>query len=110
MGANSEGFGGLNCPKCGSILVEGNAPFYLHGQYVGIFKSLICKENSHFYALTESGYRDATRVAQQLGLIGPAEEVHIEEEVDTEEEEVLRVALVKMVAQFQITPMRQYHH
>jgi hypothetical protein len=73
MDTTSEGFEAVSCPECGSPLVQGNAPFYLHGEYVGTFESLICK-NSHFSALTESGYKDATRIAEQLGLIGPASE------------------------------------
>ncbi len=74
MNTPSEGFEAVSCPKCESPLVQGNAPFYLHGEYIGSFQSLIC-EICHYSALTESGYRNATRIAEQLALIGPASEL-----------------------------------
>jgi len=72
MKTTSEGHKQISCPKCGSPLVQGKAPFYIRGQYLGDFDSIICTTNSDFSALTESGYIEATKMAQKLGLIGPA--------------------------------------
>ena len=75
MEITSEGLEMASCQECGSRLVLKNAPFYLHGEYIGDFESLVCeKSSSHFSALTESGYIKATRIAEQRGLIGPTSE------------------------------------
>lgn len=77
MGIASEGSELIRCPICTSPLVQGKAPFYIRGEYVGDFESIICK-NSHFSALTESGYIEATRIAEQHGLIGRVEDKGVE--------------------------------
>ncbi len=65
--------GGIGCPKCASPLKRGNAPFYLHGEYVGVFESIIC-EICNYSALTEKGYEMAMLEAKKLGLIGLVED------------------------------------
>lgn len=91
-----------SCPKCGSILILENTPFYVRGEYLGNFESVICK-NSHFSALTESGFKDASIIAEQRGLIGPAEEVY------DDEDEGVRVLLTRRIKKYGITPNRLYH-
>lgn len=64
----------LSCPRCQSPLVQKKAPFYLHGEHVGNFESLVC-DMCRFSALTSKGYQDATVEAERFGLIGPAEDI-----------------------------------
>jgi hypothetical protein len=99
----SEAAHTLTCPKCGSTLVLGIAPFYVRGEYLGNFESVICK-NSHFSALTESGLRDASTIAERRGLIGPVEEVY------DDEDEGVRVLLTRKLKKFEIAPNHLYHH
>src|SRR5579875_478909 len=64
--------GGLNCPRCGTSLVKGLAPFILHGEYVGRFESIECKI-CNYSALTANGYDRAMSAAKSLALVGTAE-------------------------------------
>jgi len=61
--------GGIGCPRCGTVLTEGNAPFFLQGEYVGVFESIVCSI-CHYSALTENGYGDAVVKAKKLGIMG----------------------------------------
>ena len=64
--------GDIGCPRCESPLRVGQAPFYLHGEYVGNCESLVCPI-CNYSALTSSGYLEATAKAKMQGLIGPEE-------------------------------------
>ena len=79
MDSTSEALNPPSCPKCGSPLVQENAPFYVRGQYLGDFESVVCKTNSDYTALTELGFIDASIMAEERHLIGPAEEVDDED-------------------------------
>jgi hypothetical protein len=73
-GPRRDSRGNLLCPRCGSPLVDKNASFYLHGQYVGKFGSKFCDICS-FSMLTSNGYEDALKASRQMALVGPAEEI-----------------------------------
>ena len=75
--------GGLDCPRCGTTLVKGKSPFYLHEEYVCVFESLLCGM-CHYSLLTASGYDNALIEARKYGLVGPEEEV-IAEKIDITE-------------------------
>lgn len=75
--------GGLDCPRCGTVLVNGKSPLYLRKEYVGVFDSLLCRM-CHYYLLTASGYDNALIEARKYGLVGPEEEV-IAERIDIRE-------------------------
>ncbi len=60
--------GGIGCPRCRTVLNEGNAPFFLQGEYVGVFESIVCPI-CHFSALTEKGYGNAVVKAKKLGIM-----------------------------------------
>lgn len=64
----------LECPRCQSPMVEREAPFYLHGEYVGSFESLVC-DMCHYSLLTSYGYDEAMIEASKFGLVGPQEEI-----------------------------------
>ena len=64
--------GDIGCPRCESPLRICQAPFYLHGEYVGNCESLVCPI-CNYSALTTSGYQDAITKAKMQGLIGPEE-------------------------------------
>jgi len=55
-------------------MVKRRAPFYLHGEYVGSFESLVC-DMCHYSLLTSSGYDEAMTEASKFGLVGPQEEI-----------------------------------
>lgn len=80
MISHSESTDELGCPKCDSPLVQREAPFYLHGEFVGVFESLVC-EMCHFSALTSQGYQKAIVEAEKFGLVGPAEEISVKGKV-----------------------------
>lgn len=64
--------GEVGCPRCETVLQRGNAPFYIEGEYVGTFESLICLV-CNFSALTQNGYEKAVLKAREFGLVGEAE-------------------------------------
>jgi len=70
--------GEIGCPKCKTPLRLGKAPFYLHGEHVGNFESLICPI-CNYSTLTSSGYQEATVKAKQQSLIGPEEKFDVPE-------------------------------
>ncbi len=71
---NKDSEGALECPRCQSPMVERRAPFYLHGEYVGAFESVVC-DMCHYSLLTSSGYDKAMTEASKFGLVGPQEEI-----------------------------------
>ena len=60
--------GKIGCPRCETALSKDQAPFYLHGEYVGNFESYVCSM-CHYSALTEDGYESARIQARLLSLI-----------------------------------------
>lgn len=82
---NSEG--GLDCPRCGTTLVTGKAPFYLNGEYIGVFEAMVCNI-CHYSLFTPTGYDHAMAEASSYGLIGRPEEI-IRESVEPTEQEVV---------------------
>ena len=60
--------GKIGCPRCETALSKDQAPFYLHGEYVGNFESYVCSM-CHYSALTEDGYESARIQAKRLYLI-----------------------------------------
>ena len=79
--------GGLDCPRCGTTLVRGKAPFYLKGEYVGTFEAMVC-DICHYSLFTPLGYDLAMSEASKYGLIGQPEEI-IREIVEPSEQEVV---------------------
>jgi len=66
--------GKIGCPICQTPLVEGIAPYYLKGIKVGEFDSLVC-EMCRYSVLTEKGYVESGKRAEEMGLIGAPEVV-----------------------------------
>ena len=66
--------GKLGCPKCYTALSKDKAPFYLHGEYVGIFESYVCPICTYF-AFTLDGYENARIRAKQLSLVDTAPDI-----------------------------------
>ncbi|MGC1928250.1 MAG: hypothetical protein WA667_04700 [Candidatus Nitrosopolaris sp.] len=78
---------GLDCPRCGTSLVNDKAPFYLNGEYIGKFEAIVC-DMCHYSLFTPSGYDQAMLEARRYGLVGPPEEI-IEETLESSEQEVV---------------------
>lgn len=78
---------GLDCPRCGTTLVMGKAPFYLKGEYVGTFEAMVC-DICHYSLFTSSGYDHAMAEASKYALIGPPEEI-IRESMEQSQQEVI---------------------
>lgn len=68
----------IGCPRCETPLQTGKAPFYLHGEHVGNFDSLVCPI-CNYSMLTSFGYNEATKAANIQGLVGPKEKIDIPE-------------------------------
>ncbi|MDP9342740.1 MAG: hypothetical protein M3Q23_11755 [Actinomycetota bacterium] len=71
---DTDSIGEVKCPRCMSHMVEKRAPFYLHGEYVGLFESLVC-DICYYSLLTAAGYDKAMTEAREFGLVGPEEEI-----------------------------------
>jgi hypothetical protein len=79
--------GGLDCPRCGTTMVMGKAPFYLNGEYIGTFEAMIC-DICNYSLFTPAGYDHAMEEASRYGLIGSPEEI-IRESLEPSEQEVV---------------------
>lgn len=64
--------GEIECPNEDGVLRDGKAPFYFKNQLIGNFDALVCSK-CEYYALTSSGYTEAMKEAEKLGLVGPPE-------------------------------------
>lgn len=64
----------LECPRCNSPLMKKLSPFYLRGEHIGRFESLVC-DICNYSALTAIGYDKAMLEARKFGLVGPHEEI-----------------------------------
>ena len=73
--------GNLGCPSCKIELETKDSPFYVHGEYVGHFESLVCSICS-FHLFTAKGYDAAIKQASKFGLVGQKEEVEIDDVVE----------------------------
>jgi len=69
----SLGNGKFGCPVCKTPLVTGKSPYFIKGVKVtGEFESLLCNI-CNYSVLTEIGYEESGKKAEEIGLLGTPE-------------------------------------
>ena len=64
--------GKIGCPICQTPLIEGSSPYFIKGMKVGEFDSIFCVM-CRYSVLTEKGYVESGKKAEEMGLIGVPE-------------------------------------